>query len=57
VAQHKQVQQLLDARGRTLIERRGVKSASLAYDAYHFLRTASWGQIMVLFAAFFAPPA
>jgi inward rectifier potassium channel len=46
-------QQLLDARGRTLIERRGMRRSSLAYDAYHFLRTATWARIMLLFAALF----
>lgn len=46
-------QQLLDARGRALIERRGVRRASLANDAYHFLRTAPWQRILALFAAFF----
>ena len=45
--------QLLDARGRTLIERRGVKKASLADDAYHLLRTASWKRILLLFAGLF----
>jgi inward rectifier potassium channel len=45
--------QLMDVRGRPLIERRGVRRASLAYDAYHFLRTSSWSQIMGLFAAVF----
>ena len=40
-------------RGRPLIERRGVRRASLGYDAYHFLRTASWSRIILLFAAFF----
>ncbi|MDB4959254.1 MAG: channel, inward rectifier [Myxococcales bacterium] len=49
----KQVQQLLDARGRTVIERRGTRRSSLGYDAYHFLRTTSWTQIMLLFAALF----
>jgi len=44
-------QQLMDARGRPLIERRGVRRSSLAYDAYHFLRTASWQRILVLFAS------
>lgn len=49
----KHSQQLLDARGRALIERRGVRRASLGNDAYHFLRTASWSRILALFAAFF----
>ena len=47
-------QLLLDARGRTLIERRGVRKSSLATDAYHFLRTATWTRIMLLFAMLFA---
>src|SRR4029078_8770578 len=47
-------QVLLDARGRTLIERRGVRKSSLATDAYHFLRTASWLRIALLCAALFA---
>lgn len=46
-------QQLLDARGRPLIERRGVRRASLANDAYHFLRTATWPRILGLFLAAF----
>lgn len=53
MAQSKQAQQLLDSRGRTIIERRGVKRQSLAYDAYHLLRTASWTRILLLFAALF----
>ena len=47
------VQQLIDARGRTLIERRGTRRSSLGYDAYHFLRTTTWSAIMLLFAALF----
>jgi inward rectifier potassium channel len=43
----------MDARGRPLIQRRGVRRSSLAYDAYHFLRTASWLKIIGLFAAGF----
>jgi inward rectifier potassium channel len=45
-------QQLLDSRGRLLIERRGVKTA-FARDIYHFLRTTSWTRIMGLFATLF----
>jgi inward rectifier potassium channel len=48
-----QLQQLLDSRGRTLIERRGVKPARLADDAYHLLRTASWWRILALLAVAF----
>jgi inward rectifier potassium channel len=44
---------MVDQRGRALIERRGVRRASLGNDAYHFLRTASWQRIIGLFAAFF----
>jgi inward rectifier potassium channel len=43
---------LLDARGRTLIERRGLRP-SLRNDAYHFLRTSSWTRLLLLFAALF----
>jgi len=50
----KHIQQLLDSRGRPLIERRGARRASLANDAYHFLRTASWPRILMMFAAVFA---
>src|SRR4051794_21067530 len=46
-------QQLMDMRGRPLIERRGVRRASLSYDAYHFLRTTSTTRLMLLFAAAF----
>ncbi len=49
----KRSQQLVDLRGRALIERRGVRPASIANDAYHFLRTASWPRIILLFAAVF----
>ena len=43
----------MDARGRPLMERRGARRASLAYDAYHFLRTSTWSVIIGLFAAGF----
>lgn len=46
-------QQLMDMRGRPLIERRGARRASLAYDAYHFLRTSSWGYLLAMFALTF----
>ncbi|MGE5187261.1 MAG: ion channel [Acidobacteriota bacterium] len=49
----KHSQELVDLRGRAVIERRGIKRASLANDAYHFLRTASWTRIILLFAGFF----
>ncbi len=50
------VQPFLDARGRLLIERRGLSrelGSSLANDAYHFMRTASWARILVLFSVLF----
>jgi inward rectifier potassium channel len=50
---HTRAQRLLDARGRPLIQRRGVKRASLAADAYHLLRTTTWPRILGLFAALF----
>jgi inward rectifier potassium channel len=54
VSQPKQViAQLLDARGRTIIERRGTRPSSIADDAYHLLRTASWQQALGLFAIVF----
>ena len=40
------VTQLLDARGRTIIERRGTRPATIADDAYHLLRTVSWQQAL-----------
>ena len=46
-------QRLLDARGRPLIQRRGVQRTSLASDAYHLLRTTTWPRILGLFAALF----
>lgn len=42
----------MDARGRPLIERRGLRR-SLLLDAYHLMRTASWTQILLLFAGVF----
>jgi len=50
---HTRAQRLLDARGRPLIQRRGVKRTSLAADAYHLLRTTTWPRILGLFAALF----
>lgn len=46
-------QQLLDARGRTLIERRNQRKSTLADDSYHYLRTTSWSRVLALFAAIF----
>ncbi|HEY6038160.1 MAG TPA: ion channel [Kofleriaceae bacterium] len=47
------IQQLLDARGRTLIERRNTRRSTLADDAYHLLRTVSWRRALMIFAAVF----
>jgi inward rectifier potassium channel len=55
VAKHK-VQSFFDARGRLLVERRGLPSelgSTLANDAYHFMRTATWTRIFLLFGALF----
>ena len=49
----KHSQQLVDLRGRALIERRGIRRSSIANDAYHLLRTTTWTRIFLLFAAFF----
>jgi len=56
VANRKSVQPIVDARGRLLLERRGLSrglGAALGKDAYHFLRTASWTWITLLFAGLF----
>jgi inward rectifier potassium channel len=53
VARKQPVQPFFDARGRLIIERRGLPPASLGNDAYHFLRTASWTRIALLFAGLF----
>ena len=45
-----------DNRGRSIIERRNLpkgQGSTLATDAYHFLRSASWTAIIVLFAGMF----
>lgn len=45
-----------DGRGRSIIERRNLprgEGSTLATDAYHFLRSASWTAIVLLFAAMF----
>jgi inward rectifier potassium channel len=50
------VQPVVDARGRLLLERRGLPSMlgqTLAKDAYHFLRTATWTRITLLFGGLF----
>jgi inward rectifier potassium channel len=44
---------LVDARGRSLIARRGARASSLRTDAYHFLRTASWTRLLLLFTGLF----
>jgi inward rectifier potassium channel len=52
----KPAQPLFDARGRLLLERRGLPremGSTLSGDAYHFLRTASWTRITLLFGALF----
>ena len=46
-------QQLLDARGRTIIERRNQRKSTLAADTYHYLRTTTWSRVLGLFAAVF----
>jgi len=46
----------VDARGRVLVERRGLSrelGSRLANDAYHFLRTTTWTRITLLFALLF----
>jgi inward rectifier potassium channel len=53
VAQAPKPQQLMDMRGRPLMERRGVRPASLGYDAYHYLRTTTWPRLLALIAAGF----
>lgn len=53
MARKSSVQPFYDARGRLLIERRGLPHSTLANDAYHFLRTASWTRILLLFTALF----
>ncbi|MEO8845128.1 MAG: ion channel [Kofleriaceae bacterium] len=47
------VAQLLDARGRTIIERRGTRPSSIADDAYHLLRTTTWPRALGLFVLVF----
>ena len=52
----KLVQPIVDARGRLILERRGLDSSlaqTLATDAYHFLRTARWSRIIGLFVLVF----
>lgn len=50
------VQVMFDARGRSLVERRGLESslgASIANDAYHLMRSASWLAVTATFFAVF----
>jgi inward rectifier potassium channel len=52
----KKPQPVVDARGRLLLERRGVpgaRTATFAKDAYHLLRTATWTRIFLLFGGVF----
>src|ERR1700733_12851194 len=45
-----------DARGRILVERRGLPSGFrelLKTDAYHLMRTSSWGAVTIAFFALF----
>ena len=56
MARHLKPQRILDARGRALLERRGLPrelGSTLSSDGYHFLRTASWTRITLLFVALF----
>ncbi len=49
-------QRVFDARGRAVLERRGLPrelGSTLLSDAYHFLRTATWTRITLLFIALF----
>ncbi len=56
MARRKPVQPVVDARGRLLLERRGMPrgvAESLGKDAYHFLRTTTWTRLTLLFAGLF----
>lgn len=53
MARKQSIQPLFDTRGRLIIERRGLPHTTFANDAYHFLRTASWTRIILLFIALF----
>jgi inward rectifier potassium channel len=56
MASRKPVQPVVDARGRLLLERRGLPrgvTESLRKDAYHFLRTTTWTRLTLLFAGVF----
>jgi inward rectifier potassium channel len=45
-------QKVMDARGRPLIERRGLRQSRLL-DTYHLMRSATWTEILLLFAGLF----
>lgn len=56
MASRKSIQPVVDARGRLLLERRGLPrgaAESLGKDAYHFLRTTTWTRLTLLFAGVF----
>lgn len=56
MASRKSIQPVVDARGRLLLERRGLPrgvAESLRTDAYHFLRTTTWTRLSLLFAGLF----
>jgi len=56
MASRKSIQPVVDARGRLLLERRGLPrgmAESLGKDAYHFLRTTTWPRLTLLFAGVF----
>ena len=56
MASKKTFQPVVDSRGRLLLERRGLESSlssTLGTDAYHFLRSATWTRITLLFAGLF----
>ena len=56
MASRKSLQPVVDARGRLLLERRGLPrgvAESLGKDAYHFLRTTTWTRLTLLFAGVF----
>jgi inward rectifier potassium channel len=56
MASRKSIQPVVDARGRLLLERRGLPrgmAESLGKDAYHFLRTTTWTRLTLLFVGVF----
>jgi inward rectifier potassium channel len=57
MASRKSIQPVVDARGRLLLERRGLPrgtAEAFGKDAYHFLRTTTWTRLTLLFAGVFA---